>query len=458
MELKIDFFKFNKFLGTRFKESSMIVKKAAKIFVITHNDIDGIASSEILLQLMIKLKKEFKILKVSHITEKLLTKINNYNPNLVIFSDIGSFDKKIINFYLKTNIGSIILDHHKFDKDIKDTPNQISINPILWGGDGSKDACGASLSFGLFVSLISTQKYISNLLPSLFVGICSDKQNKPFSDYNLFILKFFIEKNLVGSMPENIYSSFLKSKECLAYNLYPFVKNFSGSISNSEKFLKDLNIDSNTYYSKLTELERKKIENKIQELLIRQTNNSEILNFEYRKRYYIKNLHLTFEDIEILYRFNQYFIPSFRINFLNKAQLRDIYQFLKRNFFNLIFKEINNSIIEETSNFYYFINKKNIFSSIICEILYFYFTNMKKPFFLFRGIDTGILKISSRGTKELIKNENLDLSQILSKFCKKYGGQGGGHPIASGGLIPLKKINFEKILNELNKFMNKNDK
>jgi single-stranded DNA-specific DHH superfamily exonuclease len=48
----------------------------------------------------------------------------------------------------------------------------------------------------------------------------------------------------------------------------------------------------------------------------------------------------------------------------------------------------------------------------------------------------GILKVSARGTRELV-SQGLDLSFAIKEAASAVGGSGGGHSIASGASIPL---------------------
>jgi len=48
----------------------------------------------------------------------------------------------------------------------------------------------------------------------------------------------------------------------------------------------------------------------------------------------------------------------------------------------------------------------------------------------------GILKVSARGTRELV-SKGLDLASALREGAHAVGGSGGGHSVASGASIPL---------------------
>ena len=446
--MKISLKQFDKKVFELYHEASNKIRKAERIMIFTHNDLDGIASFEILTQLFLRLKKLFKILKVSKISDKLLEKYTSRNFDLFLFADLGASDRKKIYSILKDK-EILILDHHSYDDEIKESSRTCFIHPALWGGNGERDSCGSSLSFGLFLSFISHRREIQQLLPSLFVGIVSDKQNKPFSNFNRFLLDFFITQGMISKNKDMVYHSFFKAEECLAYNIYPFLKIFSGDLSQARNFLKERDIVPSMKYLMIEPRKRKALEEEILFLLKKQSRNPEIWNFEKRERYFFPNLNLSFEDSEILYRFLQYFIPNFKISFSNRMLLSDILKFLNKNMFKLISLIPFSEIIQERKGYYYMINEKNLFSALVCEIAYFYFTDMKKPFFLFRGLNEGVIKISARSSRKLV-SKGIDLSKILEKLTHSFGGNGGGHPIASGGFVS--GISLEKFLISLDSY------
>jgi RecJ-like exonuclease len=57
-----------------------------------------------------------------------------------------------------------------------------------------------------------------------------------------------------------------------------------------------------------------------------------------------------------------------------------------------------------------------------------------KPILAFTKTNDGFIKVSSRGTKELVE-KGLNLGKVMSYASKKIGGEGGGHDIAAGAKI-----------------------
>ena len=59
----------------------------------------------------------------------------------------------------------------------------------------------------------------------------------------------------------------------------------------------------------------------------------------------------------------------------------------------------------------------------------------RKPILAFARSDDGKLKVSARGTQDLVRS-GLNLAVAISQAAEKVGGVGGGHNVAAGATIP----------------------
>jgi RecJ-like exonuclease len=57
------------------------------------------------------------------------------------------------------------------------------------------------------------------------------------------------------------------------------------------------------------------------------------------------------------------------------------------------------------------------------------------PILAFATTPEGLLKVSARGTQDLVRS-GLDLAEAMSLAAGKVGGAGGGHNVAAGATIP----------------------
>jgi RecJ-like exonuclease len=67
------------------------------------------------------------------------------------------------------------------------------------------------------------------------------------------------------------------------------------------------------------------------------------------------------------------------------------------------------------------------------------------------------IKISGRTTREMV-SKGVDLGSALRDSSNNFGGQGGGHDIAAGAMIPFEsKDNFLHLVNEMVEYQLSND-
>jgi RecJ-like exonuclease len=95
-----------------------------------------------------------------------------------------------------------------------------------------------------------------------------------------------------------------------------------------------------------------------------------------------------------------------------------------------------------------FIDEKVL--SPVCTILSTTLTQLGKPIIAYATISgEDQVKISSRGSESLIKR-GLNLGDIMQLASETYSGRGGGHDVAAGAQIPIKKVeSFIKLVNKL---------
>jgi len=65
----------------------------------------------------------------------------------------------------------------------------------------------------------------------------------------------------------------------------------------------------------------------------------------------------------------------------------------------------------------------------------FQMADRSRPILAFARTEGGDLKVSARGTQDLVRS-GLDLAEALSASARAVGGVGGGHNVAAGATIP----------------------
>ncbi|MCL2549453.1 MAG: DHHA1 domain-containing protein, partial [Methanimicrococcus sp.] len=98
-----------------------------------------------------------------------------------------------------------------------------------------------------------------------------------------------------------------------------------------------------------------------------------------------------------------------------------------------------------------YIYGKDLHSAGNISTTYIRYVNPQKPFVCLNEND-GMIRISARGTRSLIR-EGLDLSIAIKQAAENVGGSGGGHNIASGGLLPPGAETVENFMKKLNEII-----
>ena len=139
-----DYDSFQKLLSES-AESLLKIPKNKTIKVIGHLDADGICSSAIMINALIKLNRRYSLATLPAITEDALRDIKEENDEYIVFVDLGSGNLDAIGTIL-TNKKIFILDHHELHSNIT-YENIVQVNPHICGIDGSDEISGAGVVF-----------------------------------------------------------------------------------------------------------------------------------------------------------------------------------------------------------------------------------------------------------------------------------------------------------------------
>ena len=107
------------------KECADHIKKHSSALVVSHIDADGLTSAAIICKALDRAGIERQIIFLRQLDQKSLLEIASGNPQLVIFTDLGSGMLEAIKS-LKLN--AVIADHHQ-----PQGKHEFHLNPHLFG-------------------------------------------------------------------------------------------------------------------------------------------------------------------------------------------------------------------------------------------------------------------------------------------------------------------------------------
>lgn len=403
------------------KASEKIISFNKEIHIVSHLDTDGIASAAIIASILIELDKTFQISFIKEIDDKTIEDIKSKDPQLVIFTDIGS---GYIDHLNKINADIIILDHHEVVGKL--TKRMIQVNPVEYDLEYS----GAGTAYMIAKEILKNDK----LAPLAIVGTIGDVSYPTNS-------KLFDSSFVESERGLNIYGR--TSRPLYLALRYLKILKLSDS-SKALQFLSEIGIEpqengSWRTFENLTDEEKKKLSDAVVKETIKQGSFKEEKIFGDILKF--KNFPDEIKDAKefatVLNACANMNEPAVGIALclgfekaLKRAKgLHRGYKRLLGNYMNWVRE--NPQYIRQTELATYILAGDNINDNLIGTIVSMLFNSSEKILVGFSNADNGV-KISVRSNK-------IDIHKAIIESAEICGGEGGGHKFAAGAKIPLGK-------------------
>ncbi len=432
------------------------IKKHTSALVVSHIDADGLTSAAIMGKALERAGIGYEMRFVRQLDIQTLTGIADRNPELVIFTDLGS---GMIETISSLKLNAIISDHHQ--------PHGLyehHLNPHLFGINGATEISGSGVAY-LIASALGGNADLADLA---IVGAVGDLQhvkhgqlvgmNRKILEEGVRINVMRYEKDLLlfGKQTRPIF-------KLLQYSTDPYLPGITGSEDASIEFLKRIGIRQHgekwRRWIDLEPAEKKqvvsalfqfglssgmpvyKVERLVGEVytLSREREGTEVrdaseystlLNATARYDHADIGLAVCMGDRDKKFDEACLLLNEHRKNLvegLNLVKERGIIQMENLQYFD------SGNKIRET------------IVGIVAGMSMSFVNNRNLPVIAFADSDGGV-KVSSRGNQELIR-KGLNLGEAVNEAAKAVGGTGGGHDIAAGAFIPREsKQEFLRIL------------
>ncbi|HDN96258.1 MAG: hypothetical protein DRN29_03800 [Thermoplasmata archaeon] len=399
--------------------------KKTKVRIIGHVDADGIAAASIVAMALARAGYRFHI-SIKKTDPDLINEIEKEENDLIIFVDIGS---GYLNEMEKLKCNVIVLDHHIDSKDIPS--NVMYVNARLYGLDGSREACGASVAYAFAMAVDEENIDLSQLAVT---GIIGDKQD--FAGYNKKIVEAGIGAGFIEEREEYLFVG-RSLKESLENSLEPYFTGFH----NAASFLEEIGIEPHMKFEELDEKKRKKLLSALTVKLIEQGCDE----IEWKKTvYYGKNYGNLFDissKLNACARLNEAGI-GISLCLMDKTAMdkAELIQEKYRDEIRKEMKQLEKKEPYEKNNFIYFYVDKPALAGVLAGLALKYLPQFKKGKPVFALAYNELIDISARADEKMVEN-GVNLGLAIKKAAEKVGGIGGGHPIAAGGKVPKEKEN-----------------
>ena len=253
LELKNPFTKKNDFLkGVKLLDNS--IKSKEHIFIIGDYDVDGCASTSLLVKLLKKTEAKYSYYIPNRFRDgygsslNLIKKIIKKKPRLIIMLDNGSSSNEVIDFLNERKIKSIIIDHHEIYNPYP--KSDILINPKK-NCDYSEFnyLCSTTLTYFFIDLYIKKKKLNINFSKNLFLVLMATISDvMPLRKINGIIAKKVLsKKNLEKNYFFNKVFEIKKIKKPVQIIDFGFL---FGPIVNSAGRLDDPNMTVKLFTSK----------------------------------------------------------------------------------------------------------------------------------------------------------------------------------------------------------------
>jgi single-stranded-DNA-specific exonuclease len=393
--------------------------------VVSHNDADGLTSAGIMAQALLRAGIPFQLSIAGKLDEAVIEEVNRSvsQGELVVFCDMGSGQPELIG---KVAADVVVLDHHQ---PVGQSPAKVVVNSHMVEIDGATDISASGTCY-----LVARELGAGNIdLAGLAIaGAVGDRQL--FQTANAFILEEALKAGVV-SIRKGLKVGDGNLADVLAYSTEPFM-DVTGYPEKAAEFLNQLGLSGNI--ENLSEEELSKLASAIALKLVRQASPEAIeavigdiflLNREL--------VHNVYDFVSILNTCGKLKVYGLALALCLKDStiLGEALSLTKEHEKNLALDVRENvEKIRKGENIWY-INTVEAVSTGSLATTVVRYLHPELPFICVNESE-GVLKISARGTRELV-SRGLDLAFALREAAGAVGGNGGGHSVASGASIPV---------------------
>ncbi len=221
------------------ERAAEIVRGHTDVRLISHYDADGISSAAIVREALKRLGKRTEVTIYPTLSVEQIVDVQGIKAECVVMTDLGT---SYLEQLSQMDWDIVILDHHKL-KDgavVPDREGFSFVNPVHHGIDGSKNACGAAVSF-LFALTLDPNN--DDLAPLAIAGMYGDKQHLGgFESIDRAIADFALESGLVERYTNLAYPSGMTFNQAMMSCPEPYLKGTTGRSDKVYRFVKSCNL------------------------------------------------------------------------------------------------------------------------------------------------------------------------------------------------------------------------
>jgi single-stranded-DNA-specific exonuclease len=417
-----------------------------KIRLIGQFDADGICATAIAHELLDRLGKDFEYEILEQLYEEDIERLADEDEELLFFVDIGSGQSSLVRQHIvdSTDKEVVISDHHSPQVDEpSESDRVVHLNPHFLGHDGGEAISAAGMTY--LLAEAADEENI-DLVPFALIGATGDvqKQDGEFLGLNKQLLERAEENDLIHKRKGlDLYGRSTKPlHKSLMYTSDPHLDGITNSESGAIQFLKSVGVEirENGDFKTLEDLEPEE-EKKIIHGLIKQGYDIEPL---LRNIYVLDNGHGIDEFSTIINACGRLGEPRKGVQILLEGDM-ELARKISKKYGRRISKALRyvesnreNTEVVHDNGIGVIDAGSNIDENFIGTVTTItmsdgYFTSPVAVGLAHAQKDK--IKVSSRAKKEAVE-DGLNLGEVVETAAEEVDGEGGGHNVAAGAMIP----------------------
>ncbi len=445
-------------LEEKAKECAEHIKKHSSILVVSHIDADGLTSAAIMGKALERKGIEYKTRFVKQLDSRTLTEIAEQNPELVIFTDLGS---GMLDAIRSLKLNAVVIDHHQPQGAFEQ-----HLNPHLFGINGATEISGSGVTY-LMASALGGNGDLADLAVVGAVGDLQHVKHGQLVGMNRLILESGVRSGVLGYEKDLLL--FGKQTrpifKLLQYSTDPYLPGITGSEDASVEFLKKIGIRQHgEKWRRWIDLEIGEKQQIVSALMqyclssgLQACNAQRLVGEVYtllreREGTEVRDASEFSTLLNATARYDHADIGLAVCMGDRGAKFDEACILLNEHRKNLVegLNLVKEQGLARLENLQYFDagNKiRETIVGIVAGMSASFVNNRSLPIIAFADAEGGV-KVSSRGNQELIR-KGLNLGEAISEAARAVGGAGGGHDIAAGAFIPVESKNeFLRILDK----------
>ncbi len=435
------------------ERAASLISRQKEVVVASHVDADGLTSAGIISAALDRAGVERKTLFFRQLDLPALEEIADLGPDLVIFTDLGSgMQSEIVGI----GLSAVVADHHR----PQGSGVEHHINPHLAGLDGATQLSGSGTSFLLARALagaVGCRGENDDLSALAIVGAVGDLQDMAkgrLVGLNRWILDIGVEAGalsfgrdlkLFGKQTRPVF-------KMLEFSSDPYIPGLSGDEDACISFLKEQGIRlKGERWRRWIDMSPEE-KARIASALVRRGLRAGLSNPQLERlvgEVYVLLAEQEGTELRDASEYSTLLNATARYGHSGVGlavclgdrgrALEEARLLLSEHRQNLVngLKLVKEEGIVPLDHIQYFDAGDRILETIVGIVagMSFQTADRRKPILAFAAAEDGRLKVSARGTQELVRS-GLNLAEAISRAAESVGGVGGGHNVAAGATIP----------------------